>query len=129
MKEKPAMLEVLRDGERARLFRFTEPEVKIGFNARCNLPLEPFNEKGSELLLKSSASSLHAVSNPGAFQLNGAPCTNEMPVKPGDIITGNSYRITIRDLPGVSSPGAESAPAEPPPAAPEPAPKPAEDDD
>jgi Flp pilus assembly CpaF family ATPase len=121
MKEKPAMLEVLREGERARLFRFTEPEVKIGFNARCNLPLEPFNEKGSELLLKSTASSLQAVSNPGAFQLNGAPCTNEMPVKPGDIITTNSYRITIRDLPGgsnaapepasVESPRSESAPS------------------
>jgi Flp pilus assembly CpaF family ATPase len=120
MKEKPAMLEVLRDGERARLFRFTEPEVKIGFNARCNLPLEPFNEKGSELLLKSTASSLHAVSNPGAFQLNGAPCTSEMPVKPGDIITTNSYKITIRDLPGAASAASEPASAEPPRSAPAP---------
>ncbi|HTR43676.1 MAG TPA: hypothetical protein VMH87_18850, partial [Pseudomonadales bacterium] len=83
MKEKPVMLEVLRTGERARLFRFTEPEIKIGFNARCNLPLEPLNEKGSELLLKPTASSLLGVSHPEAFQLNGAPCTNEMPVKPG----------------------------------------------
>jgi pilus assembly protein CpaF len=120
MKEKPAMLEVLRDGERARLFRFTEPEIKIGFNARCNLPLEPLNEKGSELLLKPAASSLHAVSNPGAFQLNGTPCTNEMPVKPGDIITTSSYRITIRDLPGTTSSAKEPSPAEPP--RPEPAP-------
>ena len=108
------MLEVSRDGERARLFRFTDPEIKIGFNARCNLALEPLNEKGSELLLKSTASSLHAVSNPGTFQLNGTPCTNEMPVKPGDIITTNSYKITIRDLPGAAgtAPGPESA--EPP---------------
>ncbi|HXB60912.1 MAG TPA: CpaF family protein [Candidatus Acidoferrales bacterium] len=129
MKDKPAMLEVLREGERARLFRFTEPEIKIGFNPRCNLSLEPHNEKGSELLLKPLASTLSVLNNPGAFQLNGSPCKNEMPVKPGDIITGNSYRITIRDLPGVSAPGAEPAPAEPPPPAPEPAPKEAGDDD
>ncbi len=117
MKDKPAMLEVLREGERARLFRFTEQEIKIGFNSRCNLPLEPLNEKGSELLLKPLASSLRAVSNPGTFQLNGTPCTDEMPVKPGDIITTNSYRITIRDLPGVSSAASEPAPAEPAPSA------------
>jgi pilus assembly protein CpaF len=129
MKDKPAMLEVLREGERARLFRFTEPEIKIGFNSRCNLSLEPHNDKGSELLLKPLASTLSVLNNnPGAFQLNGSPCKNEMPVKPGDIITGDSYRITIRDLPGVSAPGAEPAPAEPPPA-PEPAPKQAEADD
>jgi pilus assembly protein CpaF len=119
---------VLREGERARLFRFTEPEIKIGFNPRCNLPLEPHAEKGSELLLKPFASTLSALNNPGAFQLNGTPCKNEMPVKPGDIITGDSYRITIRDLPGVSPAGAEPAPAEPPPA-PEPAPKQPEPDD
>jgi pilus assembly protein CpaF len=128
MKEKPAMLEVLRDGERARLFRFTEPEIKIGFNSRCNLSLEPHTEKGSELLLKPFASTLSALNNPGAFQLNGTPCKNEMPVKPGDIITGDSYRITIRDLPGVSLAGAEAAPAEPPPA-PEPAKQPEPDDE
>src|ERR1700677_158999 len=122
MKDKPAMLEVLREGERARLFRFTEPEIKIGFNSRCNLSLEPHNDKGSELLLKPLASTLSVLNNPGAFQLNGSPCKNEMPVKPGDIITGDSYRITIRDLPGVSAPDAEPAPAEPPPA-PEPEPK------
>jgi pilus assembly protein CpaF len=122
MKDKPAMLEVLREGERARLFRFTEPEIKIGFNSRCNLSLEPHNEKGSELLLKPFASILSASNNPGDFKLNGTPCKDEMPVKPGDIITGDSYRITIRDLPGVSPAGAESAAPEPPPA-PEPAPK------
>jgi pilus assembly protein CpaF len=128
MKDKPAMLEVLRDGERARLFRFTEPEIKIGFNSRCNLSLEPHTEKGSELLLKPFASTLSAINNPGAFQLNGTPCKNEMPIKPGDIITGDSYRITIRDLPGVSPAGAEPAPAEPPPA-PEPAKQPEPDDE
>ncbi|HEY1789998.1 MAG TPA: CpaF family protein [Verrucomicrobiae bacterium] len=118
MKDKPAMLEVLREGERARLFRFTDTEIKIGFNPRCNLPLEPHTEKGSELLLKPFASTLSALNNPGAFQLNGTPCQNEMPIKPGDIITGDSYRITIRDLPGVSTASAEPAPAaEPPPAA------------
>ena len=111
------MLEVLREGERARLFRFTETEIKIGFNARCTLPLEPLNEKGSELLLKPTTSSLHGVSNPGAFQLNGAPCTDQMPIKPGDIITTSSYRITIRDLPGVSNATPEPAPAEPAPSA------------
>ena len=115
MKDKPAMLEVLREGERARLFRFTEPEIKIGFNARCNLPLEPHNEKGSELLLKLSASSLRAISDPGAFQLNGSPCRDEMSIKPGDIITTNSYRITIRDLPGAGNAAPGSAQPEPPP--------------
>jgi pilus assembly protein CpaF len=128
MKDKPAMLEVLREGERARLFRFTDQEIKIGFNSRCNLSLEPHTEKGSELLLKPFASTLSALNNPGTFQLNGTPCKDEMPVKPGDIITGDSYRITIRDLPGISSGSAEPAPAEPPPA-PEPAPKQAEAED
>ena len=116
------MLEVLREGERARLFRFTDHEIKIGFNSRCNLSLEPHVEKGSELLLKPFASTLSALNNPGTFQLNGTPCKDEMPIKPGDIITGDSYRITIRDLPGVSSGSTEPAPAEPLPA-PEPAPK------
>ena len=120
MKDKPAMLEVLREGERARLFRFTEPEIKIGFNARCNLPLEPHSEKGSELLLKLSASSLRAISDPGAFQVNGAPCTDEMSIKPGDIITTNSYRITIRDLPGVTNTAPGPAQPEPPRAEPPP---------
>ena len=114
------MLEVLREGERARLFRFTEPEIKIGFNARCNLPLEPHSEKGSELLLKLSASSLRAISDPGAFQVNGAPCTDEMSIKPGDIITTNSYRITIRDLPGVTNTAPGPAQPEPPRAEPPP---------
>jgi pilus assembly protein CpaF len=41
-----------------------------------------------------------AKSGPGAFQLNGTPCISDTPVKPGDVITINSYRITIRDLPG-----------------------------
>ena len=122
------MLEVLRDGERARLFRFTDPEIKIGFNARCNLPLEPLNDKGSELLLKPTASSLLAVSNPGAFQLNGTPCTNEMLVKPGDIITTNSYRITIRDLPGASSAEPEPASAEVPRSKSAPSAEPADED-
>ena len=120
------MLEVLREGERARLFRFTEPEIKIGFNARCNLPLEPLNEKGSELLLKPTTSSLHGVSNPGAFQLNGAPCTDQMSIKAGDIITTNSYRITIRDLPGASNAASEPAAAEPP--RPEPAAEPVDEE-
>jgi pilus assembly protein CpaF len=128
MKDKPAMLEVLREGERARLFRFTEPEIKIGFNARCNLPLEPHSEKGSELLLKLSASSLRAISDPGAFQVNGAPCTDEMSIKPGDIITTNSYRITIRDLPGVTNTAPGPAQPEPPRAEPPPSSEPVDED-
>jgi pilus assembly protein CpaF len=131
MRDKPAMLEVLREGERARLFRFTEPEIKIGFNPRCNLSLEPHTDKGSELLLKPLASTLQGVSNPEAFQLNGSPCASEMPVKAGDIITTNSYRITIKTLPLADDAAAEPpAPAEPQPQAAEPAaPKEPENED
>jgi pilus assembly protein CpaF len=129
MKDKPAMLEVLREGEKGRLFRFTEPEIKIGFNARCNLSLEPYTDNGSELLLKPSTSTLQTVSKPGTFQLNGTPCADEMPVKAGDVITANSYRITIRDLPGASSGKSESAePAQPEPPRAQPQPEPADED-
>lgn len=113
MKDKSAMLEVLREGERARLFRFTESEIKIGFNPRCNLSLEPHNETGSELLLKPLASTLSPVSDAGAFLLNGSKFSSEIPVKPGDVITVNSYRITIRDLPRPSDAVAEPAAQEP----------------
>ena len=106
MKPIIATFEVQQDGQKSRLFRFTEAEISIGFTAGCDLSLEPHVDQGAELVVitQQEPCILRARCNPGAFQLNGTPCVADMPVKPGDVITGNSYRITIRNLPGASAP-------------------------
>ena len=99
-------LEVQRDREKPRLYRFAEREITIGFTPRSALALEPAAEKGASLVLVAppdGPSSLRAHNGPGAFQLNGAPFTKEVSVKPGDVITSGSYRIAICQLPGDSA--------------------------
>lgn len=102
-----ATLELQPEGQKSRLFRFAEAEIMIGFTSRCNLPLDPQIDQGAELaiLTKSSPCILRSKSGPGTFLLNGMPCITEMPVKPGDVITGNGYRITVRNLPSAPNAG------------------------
>ena len=106
MKNPSAVFEVQREEQKSRLFRFTEAEITIGFTSRSNLALDPHAENGAELVILTDQVPcvLRAKSNPGVFQLNGTPCVGDMPVKSGDVITANSYRITIRNLPGASAP-------------------------
>ena len=106
MKPIAAIFEVEQEGQKSRLFRFTEAEISIGFTARCDLSLEPHVDQGAELVVitQHDPCILRARCSPGAFHLNGTPCVADMPVKSGDVITGNSYRITIRNLPGASAP-------------------------
>ena len=106
MKPIATTFEVQQEGQKPRLFRFTESEIVIGFTSRSNLALDPHAENGAELVILTEKVPcvLRAKSNPGAFQLNGTPCVGDMPVKPGDVITANSYRITVRNLPGASAP-------------------------
>src|SRR6185436_5194178 len=108
-------LEVRQNGGKARLFRFEESEITIGFTPRCLLSLEPQSENGAELVLTSHAGkgcSVRALRNPGSFSLNGTPCSAEEQVKNGDVLTVDSYQITLRSLPkgpsGSNAAGAES---------------------
>jgi len=103
MKDPTITLEVQRDGQKARQFRFPELEITIGFNPRCHLGLEPFLENGPEVRLAAQVngpSILYATSVAGVFLLNGTPCVKDTLIKPGDVITSDHYRITIRELPG-----------------------------
>lgn len=122
MKTSMATFEVELKGEKPRLFRFDTSEVIIGFTPRADLSLEPHAEKGAELKLitrSDKAGLLRVVSGPGTFQLNGAPCTADVPVRTGDVISSGSYHICVRDLPGdgtvgdpvESEPKAKAAPA------------------
>src|SRR5664279_913658 len=101
MKPINVTFEIQQDGQKSRLFRFAEAEITIGFSARCNLSLEPYADPGAELavITQSEPCLLRVKSGPGAFSLNGTPCVADMPVKSGDVITSNSYRIVIRNLP------------------------------
>ena len=101
MKPINVTLEVQQDGQKSRLFRFTDAEITIGFSTRCNLSLEPVADKGAELavLTQSEPCLLRIKSSPGAFNLNGTPCVADVPVKSGDVISSGSYRIVIRNLP------------------------------
>ena len=114
MNSTAATFEVQQEGQKPRLFRFTEARVSIGFSARCDLSLEPHAEKGAELeiLTQQAPCIARPKSEPGAISilLNGAPCLSDTPVNAGDVITIASYRITIRTLPS------ETAAVEPPPA-------------
>jgi len=106
MKPIIATFEVQPEGQKSRLFRFTEAEIIIGFTPRSNLSLDPQADNGAELFLLTEPEPclLRPKSSPGAFQLNGSPCVADMPVKSGDIITVNSYRITVRNLPAATAP-------------------------
>jgi Flp pilus assembly CpaF family ATPase len=101
MKPIIATFEVQQAGQKSRLFRFTEAEVTIGFTPRSNLALDPQAESGAELSIRTDPTPciLRSKSKPGTFQLNGTPCVADMPVKTGDVITADSYRINIRNLP------------------------------
>ena len=101
MKPIISTFEVQQDGQKSRLFRFTEAEITLGFTARSNLSLDPQATDGAELtiLIEPGQCTLRAKSKPGSFQLNGSPCVADRPVKPGDVITVNSYRINVRNLP------------------------------
>ena len=115
MKPINVTFEVQQDGQKSRLFRFAEPEITIGFSARCNLALEPLANPGAELavLTQSEPCLLRAKSSPGTFSLNGTACMADMPVKSGDVITSGSYRIVVRNLPepaAVAPPAAASEP-------------------
>jgi len=114
MKSTAAIFEVQQDEQKPRLFRFIEPMVSVGFSVRCDLSLEPHADKGAELeiLTQESPCIVGAKCSPGAFQLNGGPCVPNAPVKPGDVISINSYRITVRSLPEVAA-AAQPAPVEP----------------
>ena len=109
-----ATFEVHQDGQKPRLFRFTEPEISFGFSARCNVSLEPHSERGAELTVITGQDPcvVRVRSGPGAFCINGSPCAADTPVKPGDVITIHSYSITIRSLPKALT-AAEPPPAEP----------------
>ena len=105
MKTSLTVFEVQQQEQQPRLFRFSDSEISIGFGQGCNLPLEPHSENGPELrlLVRSNGTGLlRAIRAPEKFQLNGTPCSEELPIKPGDIIASDSYRIRIRDLPGAS---------------------------
>ncbi len=106
MKPIIATFEVQQTGQKSRLFRFTEAEITIGFTPRSNLALDPQADNGAELAIRTDQVPciLRAKSSPGAFQLNGTPCTTDMPVKLGDVITANSYRINVRNLPSAPDP-------------------------
>ena len=106
MKPIIATFEVQQEGQKSRLFRFTETEITIGFTPRSSLALEPQTDNGAELaiLTEPAPCTLRVKSNPGAFQLNGAPCMTDQPIKSGDVITGTTYRITVRNLPGATTP-------------------------
>src|SRR5665213_1908518 len=106
MKPIIATFEVHQAGQKSRLFRFTEAEITIGFTPRSNLALDPQADNGAELAIRTDQVPciLRAKTSPGAFQLNGTPCTTDMPVKLGDVITADSYRINVRNLPSTSDP-------------------------
>ena len=103
MKNSAATIEVRLEGQKPRLFRFEKMPVRIGFAGDCDLSLESPSEKGAELILDAKGDETFVIrpsSNPGAFQLNGVPCVAETTVKSRDVITSESYRITVRELPG-----------------------------
>ncbi|MGH7970524.1 MAG: ATPase, T2SS/T4P/T4SS family [Limisphaerales bacterium] len=94
--------EVRQAGQPARLVRFGNPEISIGFAKHCDLPLEPSSEDGSELKLiirPRGPCLLRATRNPGKFLLNGQPFATETKIACGDVIAQDSYQITVRSLP------------------------------
>jgi pilus assembly protein CpaF len=123
MKSTITTFEVQQNGQKPRLFRFSDSEITIGFPPRSSLPLEPADASGAELVVstKDQPCLIRAKSRPGAFQLNGVPCQTDLPVNQGDVITGGSYRIVVKNIPGnADSPKPpESAPAVVPPAPPQ----------
>ena len=106
MTNKAITVEVQQSGQKSRLFRLDKNEVSIGFSQHCHIALEPQVGDGSELLLLTHQSVPHTLRPLGkseAFKLNGDPCSEEVEIKVGDVITTDSYRITIRTLPADSS--------------------------
>jgi pilus assembly protein CpaF len=106
MKPINVTFEVQQNGQKSRLFRFADAEITIGFSARCNLALEPYADPAAELavLTQSEPCQLRVKSGPGTFSLNGAVCVGDAPIKSGDVITTNAYRISVRNLPEPESP-------------------------
>src|SRR5258708_2914488 len=105
MKNTTITIQVEHGDHNRRVFRFDKPEIVIGFSPTCHVSLEPHSQTGGELALVTKAGRrpvLKGNRNPGAFNLNGAPCGEETAVKAGDILTSNGYRITIYDLLGAT---------------------------
>jgi pilus assembly protein CpaF len=120
MSNPTTVFEVERAGQKARRFRFDEPQVTIGFCPRCDLSLEPESEDGAELLLivqSESRSVVRPVRQAGTFMLNNQPCAAEQAVRAGDVLLAEPYRILISTLAGVTaggqvSPRSMTAPAQ-----------------
>jgi hypothetical protein len=113
MKPTATTFEVQQEGQKARLFRFTEPGISIGFTTRCDLPLEPHSDRGAELevLTRQVPYIVRVKRVPGAFSLNGAPCAADAPLSRGDVLSIGPYRITVRDLPDPEAAAPAAAPA------------------
>ena len=124
MKPAIATFEIQQDGQKPRLFRFSDAENSIGFTPGCSLSLEPHAKNGAQLVIhhQTGSSLLRIKSGSEHFQINGMPCVGEMAVSVGDVISSGPYRITIRNLPVSASSAAISEPEAIPPAV-EPDPK------
>lgn len=118
MKTATTTLEVQQEGQKSRLFRFTEDEITLGFTPGSTLALDPPAQDSPSLTLAVSPERppiLRAPAQCDVFKLNGGPCPNEAPVRRGDVITTGKYRIVLRDLPGetasTTNPPVASSPA------------------
>jgi pilus assembly protein CpaF len=104
-------IELSRKGDKPRLVRFMKSEIAIGFRAGCDLPLEPNAAEGGEVLLVVAPGKrpvLKPVRKADTMLLNGSACLAEAPVRAGDIISADGYRLSIRSLPATAT----EAPAE-----------------
>lgn len=91
--------------QKPRVFRFDESEVRIGFNPKCHLVLEPIRDDGAIVVIKSKPgeiSQVLATSGPGVFSLNDAPLRTEATLKNGDTLSADSCRIVVLSLLGIS---------------------------
>lgn len=112
-----AILEVVQKGQATRLFKFDCALVSIGFSPQAVLSLEPFSEDAPLLNLDIRADGSCIATpahNPDSFNINGTPCSKEIPIHAGDTIVTGDYRITIKNLapgtPHPPTPGLKQAP-------------------
>lgn len=124
-------LEVQRSGQSARIYRFADATVSIGFTPKATLPLEPFADSAPSLELVMEAGGTlakpHASSAASHFKVSDEPCLAPRSLRNGDRLSVNGYTITLLALPGsaakapaasepqakaaTSAPGAEAKPA------------------
>ena len=111
MKTALVTLEVQLEGRKPQVLRFGENTITVGFTEQCQVRLEPHAEKGPAVQLvigRLGSGFLKPISTPGAFNLNGVPCVDILPLEPGDVIGIGSSRVRFRNVRAAENHGGDA---------------------